>query len=89
MLQQLNHRAYIPRLVHALHDGDQDKRVEFCEEFLQRVDEGDLDIDCVLWSDEATFKLNGTINRHNCVYWSQENPMVTVDATANSPGVCV
>lgn len=89
MLQQLKYRPYIPRLVHELCDGDQDKRVEFCEEFLQRLDEGDLDIDCVLWSDEATFKLNGTINRHNCVYWAQDNPMVTIGATAHSPGVCV
>ncbi|CAI6366393.1 unnamed protein product [Macrosiphum euphorbiae] len=28
----------------------------------------------VLWSDEAIFKLNGSINRHNCVYWAFENP---------------
>jgi hypothetical protein len=27
-----------------------------------------------VWSDEAQFKLNGTVNRHNCVYWSSENP---------------
>lgn len=28
----------------------------------------------VLWSDEATFKSNGNVNRHNMHYWSVENP---------------
>lgn len=28
----------------------------------------------VLWSDEATFKSDGNVNRHNMHYWSLENP---------------
>lgn len=28
----------------------------------------------VMWSDEATFKNNGNVNRHNMRYWSRENP---------------
>ena len=32
------------------------------------VNRGELDNDRILWSDEATFKLNGSINHHNCVY---------------------
>ncbi|KAJ4439196.1 hypothetical protein ANN_07313 [Periplaneta americana] len=27
----------------------------------------------ILWSDEATFKLSGRANRHNCTYWYTEN----------------
>ncbi|EFN77660.1 hypothetical protein EAI_05452, partial [Harpegnathos saltator] len=26
------------------------------------------------FSDEATFQINGAVNRHNCKYWSDENP---------------
>ena len=37
--------------VSSLSDGDQDRRVEFC-------DHGELDIDRILWSDEAIFTLN-------------------------------
>ena len=28
----------------------------------------------ILFSDESTFCLNGQVNRHNCRYWSDENP---------------
>ena len=47
-----------------------------------------------MWSDEATFKLNGSINRHNCTYWGLEsywglNPHVMVDHHVNSPGITV
>jgi len=30
-----------------------------------------------VWSDEVNFKLNGTVNRHNCVYRATENPRLT------------
>jgi hypothetical protein len=30
------------------------------------------------WSDEATFKINGIVNRHNCVCWAPVNPLATV-----------
>ncbi|XP_057657376.1 uncharacterized protein LOC130894512 [Diorhabda carinulata] len=37
--------------------------------------------------DEAQFKLNGRINRHNCVYWSTDNPHITIQEELNVPGV--
>jgi hypothetical protein len=37
--------------------------------------------------DEATFKLNGTVNHHNCVYWAPENPHMYVDKAINLPGL--
>nr|CAI5830231.1 unnamed protein product [Callosobruchus analis] len=43
----------------------------------------------IIWSDEAQFKLNGTVNRHNCVYWCEENPHVTIEKAVNLPGVNV
>ena len=39
----------------------------------------------VLWSDEAKFHLNGTVNCHNCVYWRDKAPEVT----AISKGISV
>ena len=42
-----------------------------------------------MWSDEAQFKLNGTANRHNCVYWAPENLHVRVGKAVNVPGVNV
>nr|CAI5854621.1 unnamed protein product [Callosobruchus analis] len=43
----------------------------------------------IIWSDKAQFKLNGTVNRHNCVYWCEENPHITVEKAVNLPGVNV
>ena len=42
-----------------------------------------------VWSDEAQFKLNGTVNRHNCVYWSSENPHIHLGKHVNLPGLTV
>ena len=53
------------------------------------IEQGELDIDRFLCSDEAIFKLNGCINRHNSIYWESENPRVTTDAYVNLTGVCV
>jgi len=43
--------------------------------------------DKIWWSDEACFKLNGHINRHNCSYWSHDNPHVVLEKEVNIPGV--
>jgi len=43
----------------------------------------------IVWYDEAQFKLNGTVNRHNCVYWVPENLHVHVGKVVNLPGVNV
>lgn len=56
-----------------------DRRSEFCELLLDLLeDEPDL-IDRVIWSDEAIFKLNGEVNRHNMVYWVRDNPNISLE----------
>jgi hypothetical protein len=45
--------------------------------------------DFIVWSDEATFKLNGTVNSHNFVYWATENPCVPEEQAVNLLGVSV
>ncbi|KAJ8916403.1 hypothetical protein NQ315_014614, partial [Exocentrus adspersus] len=40
-----------------------------------RLDFGDSNfLNNIVFSDEATFCLNGSVNRYNCRYWSQKNP---------------
>lgn len=34
-------------------------------------------------SDEAQLKLNGQLNRYNCVYWASENPHITIAEQLN------
>ena len=54
----------------------------------KRVEREDFQ-DSIVWLYEATFKLNGTIDWNNCVYWANENPNVVEEKTANVPGVAV
>lgn len=75
--------------MHALQD-DIDRRLKFCEWYLGCFEEDPQLYREIFWTDEATFKLNDTINRHNCVYWSTENPnVVCIEKHPNLPGVCI
>jgi hypothetical protein len=53
------------------------------------VNENEEFVTKIVWFDEAQFKLNGTVNRHNCVYWALENLHVFVDKAVNLPGMNV
>jgi hypothetical protein len=64
-----------------------DQRLEFCEWIQRQVGEDAQFVVMIVWTDEATFELNGTVNRYNCVYWSSENPNVRVDKAVNLPGI--
>ena len=70
----MNFKPYRPRLVHGLLEDDPDRRLQFCEmmrgQFVGEVET----LDKIIWSDEACFKLSGHVNRHNYVYWADENP---------------
>jgi hypothetical protein len=61
---------------------DPDRRFEFCEWLQRKVGEDAHFMGTIVWTDE-TFELNGTVNQHNCVYWSSENPNVHVDKAMN------
>ena len=55
LCKRLKLKGYIPRLFHALHDSDQDRRVEFAEQFLLRISNNESLLDHIWWSDEAQF----------------------------------
>lgn len=76
-------------MVQALHEDDFDRRVQFCE-LMQAVfvEQPDV-VDKVVWSDEAQFKLNGTVNRWDGVFWRDTNNHHTVEQELNAPGLMV
>ena len=79
---------YIPRLLLAMNEDDTDRRLEYCEWF-ESMMRDEAFTGKVVWSDEAQFRLNGTVNRHHCVYWSYENPHVHLEKHINLPGLNV
>jgi len=86
ILKAVKWKVYIPRLLHTINDDDPDRRMQFCEWFQQMVNEDEEFVTKIVWSDEAQFKLNGTVNRHHCVYWAPENLHVHVDKAVSLPG---
>lgn len=65
---------YKVKLVQELNEDDPDRRVEFCEQMMNLLITDPVLLDNIVFSDEATFQLNGNVNRQNCRYWSDTNP---------------
>ena len=65
---------YKIHLVQELSEDDFDRRMEFCDIMMRKFDENQNFFNRIVFSDEATFMLHGELNRHNCRYWSDENP---------------
>ncbi|GFU35794.1 uncharacterized protein TNCV_1083571 [Trichonephila clavipes] len=60
--------------VQMLEPGDPQQRLDFANEFLLRYDaDNDWPLR-ILWTDEAHFTLNGSINTKNCMHWGETNP---------------
>lgn len=80
------YHPYKVQLIHELNEDDPDRRLQFCEQLMLRCDEDGNFLNNILFSDEATFCLNGTLNRHNSRYWSRKNPHWTQDAHSQRRG---
>ena len=52
---------------------------------LAAIEEDDDYLKRVLFSDEATFHLNGVVNRHNARIWGSENPHAVFETVRDSP----
>lgn len=59
--------------VQELHEGDSQRRLDFCR-FMVEKDEDFFK--CILWSDESTFDREGIVNFHNLHHYATENPHV-------------
>ncbi len=89
VLSKSNFKAYHPTLVQSLSEDDHDRRAQFCELWLDRVRQDPTLVDRILWTDESNFKMNGHVNRHNSIYWAEENPHYQIEVEMQSPGVTV
>jgi hypothetical protein len=65
---------YQIQVTHALYERDYVNRVNFCQTFLQLINQNQELVNNSLMSDEAQFHLSGFVNKHNFRYWSATNP---------------
>ena len=83
IIMQIGLKPYRSRLIHGFLEDDLDRRLQFSEIMLNKIEENPGILDNIVWSDEASFKLSGYINRHNCVYWYSENMHLTLEQELN------
>lgn len=74
MLRSAGYHPYHIILHQELNENDYILRMNYCRWALNRLDEDPNFFWNVCFSDEATFKSDGRLNRHNCHYWSPVNP---------------
>lgn len=74
ILKQATFHPYKVHLVQELNEDDFDRRLQFCELMMERIDAEPEFLYNIVFSDEATFQIDGNINRHNCRFWSDTNP---------------
>lgn len=74
VLKRNSYHPYKVKLVQELSEDDFDRRLEFCEIMMTRCDQSPNFLANVVFSDEATFTVHGQVSRHNCRFWSDENP---------------
>lgn len=74
ILKTNSYKGYKTKLVQELSEDDFDRRIEFCEVMMNKINENLGFLANIVFTDESTFCLNGTVNRHNCRYWSDTNP---------------
>lgn len=73
----LKNHKYHPFKIHltqGLTPSDPERRLNFIAEMTVKIAYDPLFLNKILWTDESRFHNNGTVNRHNCHYWSAENP---------------
>ena len=85
ILKQSKYHPYKPHLIHQLLEDDFDRRLQFAEIMTERTEGNQNLVRNIVFSDEATFMLNGSVNRHNCRYWHASNPHVTLEVHTQFP----
>ena len=70
----LRHHPYKIQVVQALNENDFAARRQFCETFLEKVEENEELVHNLWMSDEAHLHLSGYVKKQNFRYWSDQNP---------------
>lgn len=75
-LKQEKYRSYKIGNVQKLLEGDYFKRMEFCEIWMEKINANPNLKNLILFTDESTFLLNGTVHKQNRRIWCRENPHI-------------
>ncbi|GFU63886.1 uncharacterized protein TNCV_2313921 [Trichonephila clavipes] len=85
----LRYYPYKLQLVQELLPHDFETRYLFSLQFLARLEIDPEWLWNILWTDEAHFHLDGSVNTHTCRIWESDNPHSTLQVPLHSPKVTV
>jgi hypothetical protein len=88
MRKRLHMTPYRLQLLQKLKPGDNDARHSFCSSMQEKLEEDGF-WERLVFSDEATFHVNGKVNRRNVRIWGTENPHACLEHERDSPKVNV
>jgi Helix-turn-helix domain (DUF4817) len=74
ILKSQKMHPYHIQLLQELIPEDYQRRLEFCQWVQNKIIQQRNFVHSILFTDEATFHRNGSVNRHNFHYYSTENP---------------
>jgi len=72
-------------LLQALIACEKETRLEFCAFILGNEANDDSFLSRLVFNDEATFHINGTVNRHNVRIWGMVQPHETIEYQRDTP----
>ena len=82
-------RAWKFTRVQEISEDDKVKRLQFCNLIRREQERNNHFVDNIVFSDEATFHLNGSVNLHNAFIYAEENPhAVTVKPLKSASITC-
>lgn len=84
-LRKQKWHPYKTKLVQELIEDDPDRRLQFCEQMLEICNADPMFVKRIIFSDEASFHLNGLVNKQNFRYWSDENPHWSIEHRTQFP----
>ncbi len=85
----LNMHPYKLQITQELLPSDRPKRFEFCTQMLDLLEEKEVNLEDIFFSDEAHFDLHGNVNKQNMRYYAECNPKITCPKPLHSPRVTV
>ena len=77
------------QITQQLHEEDLALRMHMCDVLLEKIESNVSFLKSLIFSDESTFRLDGTVNRHNCRIWGTERPKETHERSQSSPKINV
>jgi hypothetical protein len=85
ILKENDMYPYKIQLIHELERDDTERRLTFCDWATTQLDRNPEFAHYVIWSDEATFYLNGHVNRQDYRYWCKDNPHWAIESHTQRP----